>query len=80
VAKITRQAKISHVAIEAMLKTLIFETRFELYLINKRHRLSSSASKSSEHVVSPIASRSQLAASLAFSAASFIWSHSKLVL
>lgn len=50
------------------------------YFIKRRHRLSSRASRSSEHVISPTSSLSKTAPDLAFSAASFIRSHSELVL
>lgn len=52
----------------------------DIHLMRKRHRLSSRASKSSEHVISPISSPSEVAVALAFSAASLIWSHSELQL
>ena len=51
-----------------------------VHLIRRRHRLSSRASRSSEHVTSPTSSPSAAAVTLAFSAASLIWDHSELLL
>lgn len=56
------------------------ETRFYVYLMKKRQRLSSRASRSSEQVISLASSPSEVAVARAFSAASLICCHSGLQL